>query len=80
MADHGSPDGRFRSGAYGARHAHLTVQLRTARPDSDAESAAHAILACVAADLFHHLRNDAGYSLKRITESMLAIVDGLLTT
>lgn len=57
---------RYRTGAYRAWHQHAAMLLREARPDADAELAAHILLAPLAAELATHLRREQGVSDERL--------------
>lgn len=68
---------RYRVGVYHFWHRHLTVLLHAAAPHVDAEYQAHALLAPLAADLYHALRR-AGVSAKRIKDGVRALAIALL--
>ena len=68
---------RYRVGVYHFWHRHVTVLLEQAAPDVDAEYQAHALLAPLAADLYHALRR-ADFPAKRIKDGVRALAIALL--
>jgi AcrR family transcriptional regulator len=68
---------RYRVGVYHFWHRHVTVLLEQAAPDVDAEYQAHALLAPLAADLYHALRR-ADLPAKRIRDGVRALAIALL--
>jgi AcrR family transcriptional regulator len=69
---------RFVLAPYVAYRTHLLVLLREANPDCDADVAADALLAAVAAGLFSHLRGERGLELERLKDVWCALVDGVV--
>jgi AcrR family transcriptional regulator len=65
-ADGGRPGGRYLTGAYASWHQHTALLLSDLHPGSDAGVLAHLILAPLAADLVHHLTEDAGADVERV--------------
>jgi hypothetical protein len=57
---------------------HLVVLLREANPECDAEIAADALLAVLAAGLFAHLRGEREVELDRLKAMWCLMVDGVL--
>jgi AcrR family transcriptional regulator len=68
---------RYRVGVYHFWHRHVTVLLEQAAPHVDAEYQAHALLAPLAADLYHALRR-SGVPAKRIRDGVRALAIALL--
>jgi AcrR family transcriptional regulator len=68
---------RYRVGVYHFWHRHVTVLLEQAAPRVDAEYQAHALLAPLAADLYHALRR-SGVPAKRIKDGVRALAIALL--
>lgn len=66
MADTASLGTRHQSGAHQVRLTHVSVLVRGARPDADAEYLAEALLAPLATDLYAHQRRERGMSIERI--------------
>jgi AcrR family transcriptional regulator len=62
---------RYRVGAYRFWHRHVAILLEQTRPDLDADYTAHALLAPLASDLHHALR-DQGYDVPRIKAGLRA--------
>jgi AcrR family transcriptional regulator len=69
---------RYASGPYGAYRMHLLVLLREASPDCDADVAADALLAALAAALFSHLRLEREIEIDRVKAVWRRLVDGVL--
>jgi AcrR family transcriptional regulator len=69
---------RFAMAPYIAYRTHLLVLLRDAAPDCDADVAADALLAALAAGLFAHLRGEREIELERLKDVWCALVDGVL--
>lgn len=61
---------RYHTGAYRAWHQHAAMLIREARPDTDAELAAHLLLAPLAAELATHVRGSEGVTDARLRESL----------
>ncbi len=59
LSETASPGARYRIGSYRFWHRHVAVLLGQARPELDADAAAHVVLAPLAADLLHGLGPDA---------------------
>ena len=59
---------RFSHPAYAVHRLHVTLLLREADPDCDAELLADTLLAALAAELFAYLRQVRGMSLERLKE------------
>jgi AcrR family transcriptional regulator len=58
MSETAQPGARYRIGAYRLWHRHVAVLIEQARPDSDADYLAHALLAPLAADHRKALANE----------------------
>lgn len=56
------PGARYRTGPYAAWHQHAAVLIRQARPDANAPLLAHFLLAPLAAESYHRLRQVEGWS------------------
>jgi AcrR family transcriptional regulator len=69
---------RFVAPPYIAYRTHLLVLLREADPDCDADIAADALLAVLAAGLFAHLRGERDIELDRLKAVWCRIVDGVV--
>jgi AcrR family transcriptional regulator len=69
---------RFVAAPYVAYRTHLLVLLREANPSCDADVAADALLAALAAGLFAHLRGDRDIELDRLKAVWCALVDGVV--
>src|SRR3954454_13431915 len=69
---------RFAMAPYVAYRTHLLVLLRQASPDCDADVAADALLAALAAGLFAHLRGQREIELDRLKDVWCALVDGVI--
>jgi len=59
---------RFSSPPYNVHRLHLTLLLREADPDCDAEFVAELLLASLGVDVFLHLRDARGMSLERLKQ------------
>lgn len=70
---------RFKSGVYAAYRMHVTILLRQARPDADAELLADALLATLAADLHRYLRLVREMDDARVRAGVAEVVRGLAT-
>ncbi len=57
---------RFASPPYAVHRLHLTLLLREAAPDCDAEYLAEILLASLGSDVFTYLRRERGLSLERL--------------
>jgi AcrR family transcriptional regulator len=65
-SEHGPVGTRFRGAVYASHRAHVTLLLRDARPDADAEYLADALLATLGSELILFLRTDRAMGLERI--------------
>ena len=65
-SEHGSVGTRFRGAVYASHRAHLSLLLREARPDADADYLADALLAALGSELVLFLRSDREMDLERI--------------
>lgn len=61
---------RYHTGAYRGWHQHAAMLLREARPEADAELAAHVLLAPLAAELATHLRRSEGVTEDRLRRAL----------
>lgn len=78
LGDGGAPVAKYRSGAYQANRAHVSMLVREARPDADAGYLAEALLAMVDASFYIHQRREEGMSVERIKaglDEMLRCLD-----
>ena len=66
-SERSSPGARLRTAAYTGWHLHVTVLLRELRPDADAATLAHVLLAPLAADTWLALRRDGGLGRAALT-------------
>jgi AcrR family transcriptional regulator len=62
----GTPGQRFDLGPYAAYRAHVTMLIRDAAPDLDAEYASEALLACLSAEVVLHQLRGRGMTLGRL--------------
>jgi AcrR family transcriptional regulator len=69
---------RFGAAPYVAYRMHLLVLLREAAPECDADVAADALLAVLAAGLFAHMRGERAIELDRLKAMWCLMVDGVL--
>ena len=76
-SENASDGARYRIGSYRLWHRHLAMLLEEARPDLDADYTAHVVLAPLAADLHHALR-DEGFDLSRMKSGLRAVATVLL--
>lgn len=67
------PGARYRTGAYTAHHAHLTMLLRQVRPDDQAVQMADALLAPLAVELYVFQRNVRALTPQQIKAGMSLI-------
>lgn len=79
LAENLKHGGRF-SGAYAARHAHLTALITEAAPDADAVYLADVLLAPLAANLYLHQRDARGMDVDRIRAGFDEFLDRLRLT
>jgi AcrR family transcriptional regulator len=77
-SENASAGARYRIGSYRLWHQHVALLVEEARPDLDASYAAHALLAPLAADLHHALR-DEGFDLDRLKAGLNELVTAVLT-
>lgn len=76
MSENASPGARYRIGAYRFWHRHVAVLVAAARPASDADALAHAVLAPLAAE---HLRAVvAELGAERVRAAVRAVVAGVV--
>ena len=62
----GTPGSRFDAGPYGAYRAHVTMLIRDAAPDLDADYVAEALLATLGAEVVLHQLRQPGMTLDRL--------------
>jgi AcrR family transcriptional regulator len=77
-SENASDGARYRIGSYHLWHRHLSHLIEAARPDLDADYTAHVLLAPLAADLHHALR-EQGYDLNRMKSGLRAVATSLLS-
>ena len=73
----GAPPGRDVPGPYQLHATHLTILLREAAPQVDAEFTAEALLATLAPGRHLHARQTLGWPLERLRGGWCALVDAL---
>lgn len=73
-SEHGPVGTRFRSAVYASHRAHVTLLLREARPEADAEYLTDALLAALGSELVLFMRTDRGLDLDRIKEGWTGLV------
>jgi AcrR family transcriptional regulator len=78
-SENASDGARYRIGSYHLWHRHLSHLIEAARPELDADYTAHVLLAPLAADLHHALR-EQGYDLTRMKTGLRAVATSLLPT
>jgi AcrR family transcriptional regulator len=78
-SENASDGARYRIGSYHLWHRHLSHLIEAARPELDADYTAHVVLAPLAADLHHALR-EQGYDLTRMKTGLRAVATSLLPT
>jgi AcrR family transcriptional regulator len=76
-SENASDGARYRIGSYRLWHRHIAMLVEEARPDLDADYAAHFILAPLAADLHHALRTE-GFDLDRLKTGLRQVAEALL--
>ncbi|MDX6258791.1 MAG: hypothetical protein QOH84_479 [Kribbellaceae bacterium] len=76
-SENASDGARYRIGSYHLWHRHIAMLIEEARPDLDADYTAHFILAPLAADLHHALREE-GFDLARMQAGLVAAAIALL--
>jgi AcrR family transcriptional regulator len=69
---------RFSSPPYGVYRLHMTLLLREASADCDAEYIAEALLACLGVDYFLYMREGRGLSLDRVKAGWRELVERLV--
>ncbi|MGA2925242.1 MAG: helix-turn-helix domain-containing protein, partial [Solirubrobacteraceae bacterium] len=75
----GTPGSRFDVGPYGAYRAHVTILIRDAAPDLDADYAAEALLATLGAEVVLHQLRQPGMTLDRLAAGWETIIRRLLS-
>ncbi|PSK96505.1 TetR family transcriptional regulator [Murinocardiopsis flavida] len=75
VAETDTVEARYRSGAYGAHHAHLSALIAAARPGADAGYLADALLSPLEAALYLHQRRDRAMDPERIRAGLRDVVD-----
>ena len=70
MADTADPAVHHRSGPHRVNLTHVSVLVREARPEADAEYLAEALLAPLAVDLYAHQRRERGMSPERVKSGL----------
>jgi AcrR family transcriptional regulator len=76
-SENASDGARYRIGSYRLWHRHIAMLVEQARPDLDADYAAHTILAPLAADLHHALRTE-GFDLDRLKTGLRQVATAVL--
>ena len=79
MADTADPAVHHRSGPYQVNLTHVSVLVREARPEADAEYLAEALLAPLAAALYAHQRRERGMSPERVKSGLDELLRCLTT-
>jgi AcrR family transcriptional regulator len=75
----GTPGSRFDVGPYGAYRAHVTILIRDAAPDLDADYAAEALLATLGAEVVLHQLRQPGMTRDRLAAGWETIVRRLVS-
>ena len=75
----GTPGSRFDVGPYGAYCAHVTILIRDAAPDLDADYAAEALLATLGAEVVLHQLRQPGMTRDRLAAGWETIVRRLMS-
>ncbi len=75
----GTPGSRFDVGPYGAYRAHVTILIRDAAPDLDADYAAEALLATLGAEVVLHQLRQPGMTLDRLAAGWETIICRLMS-
>ncbi|MEV8533670.1 TetR/AcrR family transcriptional regulator [Streptomyces sp. NPDC051211] len=70
-----SPGARYTSGPYAAMHTHVTTLVRQVRPQADAPTLAHLLLAPFAPSLIGHLTRAHGLTAAQIKSSLDDLLD-----
>lgn len=76
-SENASEGARYRIGSYHLWRRHLELLIEEARPDLDADYTAHVLLAPLAADLHHALREN-GFDLTRIKAGLRTLATNAL--
>ncbi|MFG1817150.1 TetR/AcrR family transcriptional regulator [Kribbella sp. NPDC049174] len=76
-SENASEGARYRIGSYHLWRRHLELLIEEARPDLDADYTAHVLLAPLAADLHHALREN-GFGLTRIKAGLRTLATNAL--
>jgi AcrR family transcriptional regulator len=77
VSENSTVGARYRIGSYAAWRLHVSVLLRQARPELDADWHADALLAPLAADLYRHQRRELGVTPERVKAGLTALVTAL---
>lgn len=75
----GTPGSRFDAGPYGAYCAHVTMLIRDAAPDLDADYVAEALLATLGAEVVLHQLREPGMTLDRLAAGWETIIRRLVS-
>jgi AcrR family transcriptional regulator len=75
----GTPGSRFDAGPYGAYRAHVTMLIREAAPDLDADYVAEALLATLGAEVVLHQLREPEMTLDRLAAGWETIVRRLVS-
>jgi AcrR family transcriptional regulator len=78
VSEGGRSGARYRAGAYSAWHQHVAILLAQARPNLDAEVAAHLLLAPLSADLNRELVRIEGVERQRLRAALRQLVKAWL--
>ncbi|TDO45030.1 TetR family transcriptional regulator [Kribbella sp. VKM Ac-2527] len=76
-SENASDGARYRIGSYRLWHRHIAMLVEQAKPELDADYAAHTILAPLAADLHHALRTE-GFDLDRLKTGLRQVATAML--
>jgi AcrR family transcriptional regulator len=77
-SENASAGARYRIGSYRLWHRHLSHLIEAAQPELDADYTAHVLLAPLAADLHHALR-ERDFELDRVKAGLRAVATRLLS-
>ena len=75
----GTPGSRFNVGPYGAYCAHVTILIRDAAPDLDADYVAEALLATLGAEVVLHQLREPAMTLDRLAAGWETIIRRLVS-
>ena len=75
----GTPGSRFDAGPYGAYRAHVTMLIRDAAPDLDADYVAEALLATLGAEVVLHQLRQPGMTLDRLAAGWETMIRRLVS-